>query len=290
MSNPASPLDPRTHAFRPDLADAALRATVTAARYVEPSIRQCVQGVIPLLATPDPDARQVSQIRYGEFLDVFEIRMDGFAWVQNRIDRYVGYLPSAGTLRDAIADLSWRLGALRSFVYPEPDLKSPPIDELTLGSYIQPGEKRGNFTALPGGGFVFTAHIVGAEAALTPDYAFTAGRLLNTPYLWGGRTPKGIDCSGLVQLALEMAGIESPRDSDQQREAFGQPLSRHWRDTPWKRGDLVFMKDDRGAPHVGIMTNSDHMIHATASVMSVVVEPLFDVVLRGVEILAAGRP
>ena len=105
------------------------------------------------------------------------------------------------------------------------------------------------------------------------------------PYLWGGRTPKGVDCSGLVQLALDLAGVAAPRDSDQQRQAFGQPLPNHWRDTVWRRGDLIFFPG-----HVGIMTNNEDMIHASAFDMKVVVEPLYDVVMRGSEILAAGRP
>jgi len=110
--------------------------------------------------------------------------------------------------------------------------------------------------------------------------------MLHTPYLWGGRTPRGIDCSGLVQLSLEMAGIECPRDSDQQREAFGKPLPYHWRDMPWRRGDLVFFEG-----HVGIMTGVDSLIHASAFHMEVTVEPLIDAVFgRGTDIIAMGRP
>src|SRR5262249_38403446 len=144
---------------------------------------------------------------------------DGIAWVQTRIDRYVGYILSDGVLDDTISDLSHRIQALRSFVYSEPDLKSPPVDELTLGSYVQPVEAANGFTELASGGYIFSPHIVPADELLITDYVFTAGRMLGTPYLWGGRTPKGLDCSGLTQLVLEMAGIDVPRDSDQQREA-----------------------------------------------------------------------
>jgi cell wall-associated NlpC family hydrolase len=108
--------------------------------------------------------------------------------------------------------------------------------------------------------------------------------MLHVPYLWGGRTPQGLDCSGLVQLALDIAGIDCPRDSDMQREAFGQPLPCHWRDRIWKRGDLVFFQG-----HVGLMTGATHIIHASAHDMQVVVEPLFDLVMRGHDILAAGQ-
>jgi cell wall-associated NlpC family hydrolase len=285
MTAAASP-DPRINAFRPDLADISLSNAVKAERYVEPMMRQSLTGTAPLLASPAPDAKLVSQIRYGEFIDVFEQREDGYAWVQNRADRYVGYLPPSHVLSEEIADLSARINVLRSFLYPKPDIKFPPTDELTLGSYVTIAGEEKNFFRLAGGGYVFAPHVSTAETALTPDYVFTAGRLLNTPYLWGGRTPRGIDCSGFVQLVLEMAGIECPRDSDQQREAFGKPLPHHWRDMGWKRGDLVFF-----AGHVGIMTGPTHMIHASGHHMQVVVEPLAEMVLeRGNEITAAGSP
>ncbi len=278
-------LDPRINAFRPDLADVALRESVTAEKYVEPLLRQCMRGVLPMLAEPKQDAQQISQIRYGEFLDVFETREDGFLWAQNRTDRYVGYIPDAGDWGESIAMLSNRVTALRTFVYPEPDIKAPPVDELTLGSFVSITGIKGRFLELASGGYVFESHVMATEYANTDDYVFTAGRLLHTPYLWGGRTPKGIDCSGLVQLALEMAGYDAPRDSDLQREMFGKPLEIHWRDLLWKRGDIVFFKD-----HVGFMTDTDHLIHANAHTMDVTVEPLSDIVARGNEILSYGRP
>ena len=284
MTTPS--LDPRINAFRPDLADISLSNSVKADRYVEGVMRQSLVGVSPLLAAPEENAKQVSQIRYGEFMDVFETRDDGYVWVQNRLDRYVGYLPPLNVLGEEIADLSTRINVLRTFLYPEPDIKTPPLDELTLGSYVTIAGEEKSFYRLAGGGYVYTPHVSTTEAAITPDYVFTAGRMLSTPYLWGGRTPRGIDCSGLVQLALEMAGIDCPRDSDQQREAFGKPLPRHWRDMGWKRGDLIFFKG-----HVGIMTGPDHMIHASAHHMQVIAEPLEDMVMgRGNEITAAGSP
>ena len=274
-------LDPRINAFRPDLADASLRNEIKADTYIEPVLRQSLRGVLPILDAPHPDAQQVSQIRYGEFLDVFETRDDGFIWAQNRSDRYVGYIPSDGALGDSIAMMSNRVAALRTFVYPEPNIKTPPIDELTLGSYVSLNQQHDKFVELQNGGFVFAGHIMATEFANTADYVFTAGRLLHTPYLWGGRTPKGIDCSGLVQLVLEMAGIEGPRDSDQQRETFGRPLDAHWRDHTWQRGDIVFFPG-----HVGLMTGIDHIIHANAHTMDVTVEPLADLVRRNNEIIA----
>ncbi|MER2519178.1 MAG: NlpC/P60 family protein [Bdellovibrionales bacterium] len=278
--------DPRTHAYRPDLADLSLSGIVEALRYIEPTLRQCVRGIVPLLAAPNAKAPLVSQIRYGEFIDVFETRNDGYVWVQNRTDRYVGYMPSENTMSEEIADLSSRIGILKTFVYAEPNIKSPVLDTLTLGSYVKPLQQEGKMVALLGGGYVYADHVLPASESLTSDYVFTAGRLLHTPYLWGGRSANGIDCSGLVQLALELSGRDDcPRDADQQCETYGKTLPCHWRDVAWKRGDLVFVKG-----HVGIMTGPDHIIHASGHHMQVVVEPLTDFVLgRGNEIAAAGR-
>ncbi|MDD4615805.1 MAG: NlpC/P60 family protein [Alphaproteobacteria bacterium] len=276
--------DPRINAFRPDLADIALHEQVKAETYVEPVLRQCVSGVLPMLDAPRQDAGQISQVRYGEFLDVFETREDGFLWAQNRTDRYVGYIPNAGAWGESIAMMSNRVTALCTFVYPEPDIKAPPVDELTLGSFVSIAGKTDRFLELTSGGFVFEAHVMATEYANAADYVFTAGRLLHTPYLWGGRTPKGIDCSGLVQLSLEMAGFDAPRDSDLQREAFGKPLEIHWRDMLWKRGDIVFFDG-----HVGFMADAENLIHANVHTMDVTVETLLDVVSRGSEIVAYGR-
>lgn len=278
-------LDPRVNAFRPDLADASLRAFVKAKTYAEPSLYQCVRGVVPLWKTPQEDAVRVSEIRYGEFLDVLELRDDGYAWVQNRNDRYVGYIDAEGTLSQTIAAMMNRISAMATFVYVEPDVKSSVLDRLTLGSFVSLDGEAGNFYPLASGGYVFKDHVAPADEVLCRDYVFTAGQLLNAPYLWGGRTPLGVDCSGLVQLVLDLAGIDSPRDSDQQRELFGHPLPCHWRDVMWKRGDLIFFED-----HVGIMADADHLIHASPERMLVAVEPLAQVVDEGRKMIAAGHP
>lgn len=290
LMNEKMKLDPRINAFRPDLADLSLKAFVEAQAYVEPAIHQCIRGVVPVFKEPNDKTGRVTEIRYGEFVDVFETRDDGFIWLQNRNDRYVGYIRGEGVLNVSIAAMMNRVVVPYTFVYAQPSMKSEVLDTLTLGSFVSLDGEAGDFYPLASGGFVFKKHVVPTDEAQTQDYVFTAGQLLGVPYLWGGRTPLGIDCSGLVQLALDMAGIDCPRDSDQQRELFGHPLPSHWRDIVWKRGDIVFLRDAGGSSHVGIMTSHEHIIHAIAHTMQVTVEPLRDVIDRGYEILSAGRP
>ncbi len=278
-------LDPRVNAFRPDLADVSLRAFVKAKRYAEPSLYQCVRGIVPLWAAPSPDAARLSEIRYGEFLDVLELRDDGFAWAQNRNDRCVGYIDAEGTLSQTIAAMMNRVSALATFVYIQPDLKSSVLDRLTLGSFVSLDGEAGNFYPLASGGFVFKGHVAPADEVLCRDYVFTAGQLLGAPYLWGGRSPLGFDATGFVQFVLDVAGIDSPRYLDQQRELFGHPLPCHWKDVMWRRGDLVFFED-----HVGIMASCDHLVHASLERMLVIAEPLAQVVDSGRKIVAAGHP
>lgn len=281
------PLDPLTNAFRPDLADASLRPFVTAKKFVEPSLRQCVRGVALLLQFPDAAAPRISEIRYGEFVDVFEERKDGFAWVQNRNDHMVGYVSAKGAFNEAIAALVNRINVPHTFVYARPDHKAPVLDRLTLGSYVSLAGEEGAFYPLASGGYIFQKHVAPSDEVYCPDYVFTAGQMRGVPFLTGGRTPLGFDAEGLVQLALDLAGIDAPRTYAQQRGLFGQPLPCHWRDIVWKRGDLVFFDNPS---HVGIMTGATHIICADPEAMQVTVEPLDDLIKRGYTIACAGHP
>ena len=280
-------IDPRFHACRPDLADLSLKPFVKAKKFVEPWLYQCIRGVVPLYEQADTASRRLSEVRYGEFVDVFEQRKDGFAWVQSRTDRFVGYIPMKDALDQSIAALMNRVCVLHTFVYDKPDRAAPVIDRLTLGSYVSLDGDADDFYPLASGGYIFKRHVAPSDEVECLDYVFTAGQLLGVPYLTGGRTPMGVDVSGLVHFALELAGYETPRALDQQREMFGRPLPCHWRDVVWNRGDLVFF----GTPfHVGIMTSRDHIIHADEERMMVTVEPLEQMIRRGYQIIAAGRP
>ncbi|MEH3117937.1 MAG: C40 family peptidase [Methylorubrum populi] len=262
--------DPRLPPARPDLADLRLRRIVAAERYVAGEPARVVVPSAPLRRAPSAEAGLDTEAVMGDAVTVFETR-DGFAWVQIDRDRYVGYLPAAA-LGPADPAPTHRVAALRTFVYPAPDLKRPHLAHLGLGAAFAAEVREGAYWRLARGGYVFAGHAAPLGAA-EPDFAATAERLVGTPYLWGGRTSLGLDCSGLVQLCLETAGRACPRDADQQERALGETLPPGL--DGLRRGDLVFWKG-----HVGLMLDADRLIHANGHHMAVAVEPLREAVER----------
>lgn len=262
--------DPRVTPARPDLADIRLRGVVEAERFVEGVRRRVAVPSAPLRRTPRPDAGLDTEVLMGEPVTLYEER-GGFAFVQLERDGYVGYLPE-GVLRPADPAPTHRITALRTFLYPAPNMKRPNLGHLSLGAGIAVAERDGDFLRLASGAFVFAGHAA-EQARREPDFAGTAERLVGTPYLWGGRTSLGLDCSGLVQLALSMAGLPCPRDADQQERSLGAPLPLEL--DGLRRGDLIFWKG-----HVGLMLDADRLIHANGHHMAVTVEPLRGAVER----------
>jgi len=275
--------DPRRHAYREDLAAASLRDHVKAPRYVAGEQRQLDVPVLPLRREPRFDATLDTEALFGETLTLLDER-EGWAWVQLARDGYVGYMPSEG-LSLAVRTPTHKVAALRTYVYPEPDFKRPPLVLLSMNALLSGGAAEGKFLALESGGFVVAAHTRRVDETAADPVA-VALRFVGTPYLWGGRTSLGLDCSGLVQLANEAAGVPCPRDADMQAAEIGRPLDPN---AALTRGDLVFWDG-----HVGIMTNAADMLHASAEHMAVVVEPLAEAKARiaasGSEFLGVRRP
>ncbi len=259
---PPARFDPRVTPVRPDLAAASLRGLVEAPDFTEGAPVEIVEATAPLRRAPDPSAPLETEALFGETATMFD-ESEGWAWVQLDRDGYVGYLPSAALGPPSAP--SHRVSALMSPVYPGPSIKLPPMMALPFGARVQVERRDGDFAVLTGGRFLWARHLDEA-GAVEPDFAAVAERFLNAPYLWGGRTSGGIDCSALVQTALAAAGVTAPRDSDMQEALLGAPVSP---DAALMRGDLLFWKG-----HVGIMRDAETLLHASGWHMAVVSEPL----------------
>jgi cell wall-associated NlpC family hydrolase len=278
--------DPRRHAYRAGLAAESLRGRVEAPRYIKGEPRQVEVPALPLRREPRFDAMLDSEALFGETVTLFD-ESEGWAWVQIARDGYVGYMPSEG-LNAAVTTPTHRVAALRTYVYASPDIKTPPLGLLSLNALLQVAGNDGRFLALKSGGFVIAEHARKLDEPAR-DFVDVALAFRGTPYLWGGRTSLGVDCSGLVQLAGEAAGLPCPRDADMQANEVGHPLD--WRSGALlDRGDLVFWDG-----HVGIMTGPQDLVHASAYQMMVVEEPLAEARARiaaskGDEIIGVRRP
>ena len=266
-AHPARPArDPRLTAARPDLADERLRGEVEALRYVAGEARAVAWPVAPLRREPRPDAPLDTEALMGEPATLFDAR-EGWAWVQLRRDGYVGYLPDEA-LAERPEPPTHRVTALRTFVYAGPSLKAQVLSHLGLGAEVWVTGASGEYSALATGGYAWTGHLAPPDQAET-DFVAVAERLVGTPYLWGGKSTLGLDCSGLVQLALAMTGVPAPRDTDMQQAVLGRPVASAPGLSGLARGDLIFWRG-----HVGLMQDGTRLLHANGHHMAVASEPL----------------
>ncbi len=265
-------LDRRVHAARGDLADLSLAGTLFSAHYARAVALTCVAPGTPLLAAASPTAEAVSELLRGEIFHALDVTTD-WAWGFCGHDGYVGYIRRDAL--DAEERPTHRITALTAPLFSAPDIKSTIADYWPLGAKFA-GDMDGAFAACAEG-FVHMRHIEPIDTPVS-DWVAVAEGHLGKPYVWGGRGHRGIDCSGLVQVALGRAGLSVPRDTDLQCEGIGTPIDS---DAKLERGDLIFFPG-----HVGIMTDGSTLLHANAYWMAVVKEPLADVVAR----LAADHP
>jgi cell wall-associated NlpC family hydrolase len=254
--------DPRLTAARPDLAASHLKGKIAAAAYAEGRTLQVSRGVIGLYASPAEHAGQQTQLLLGENFTVYEEK-DGWVWGQAESDGYVGYAWAENFATPQPA--THRVIALGTPLLFAPDVKQGTREILPLNAKLSVAATGERFARLSNGFYISAAHLRPLDFAVS-DWVSVAERFLEAPYVWGGKTFAGIDCSGLVQTSLEAGGIRAPRDTDMMEAGIGEPLPL---DAPLRRGDLIFWKG-----HVGIMLDAERLIHANGFWMQVSIEPL----------------
>jgi cell wall-associated NlpC family hydrolase len=268
--------DRRTTPARPDLAAEHLRGKVVSTRFVQGNELEVRDAQAPLRREPSPDALLDTEALHGERVTVYEENGEGWCWGQLNSDGYVGWVP-ANALRQPGPLPTHRVAALRTFVFPGPSIKAPPVDALSLGSRVavkpQQRDGSGELTDLVSGLCIPTRHLAPIEST-EPDFVAVAERFVGVPYLWGGKTSLGLDCSGLVQVALNASGIACPRDSDMQERALGVPLPPGDL-ADLRRGDLIFWTG-----HVAIVRDERSILHANAFHMAVAIEPTGEALRR----------
>lgn len=233
---------------------------------------QVTAGVTAIRAAPEPDGEMVTQALHGETVRVYREQGE-FAEVQLVRDRYTGWALMEA-LSAPVIETTHRVTALRTYVFSEPDLKSAPRFLISLNSEVAVQGSENGFSNCVRAGWVFDGHLAPRDR-FESDPAAVAGRFLGTPYLWGGCESLGVDCTGLTRAAFAACGVTLPRDSDMQFDWCGDAVDDWQQPGRLRRGDLVFWKG-----HVGIMMDSEQLIHANAFHMATAIEPLSGAVAR----------
>lgn len=260
--------DARTTAARPDLAARWLEGLVPAARYVDAQPMVCASPVSGIRGGPSDTSEQHDQLLFGEVFHALEIQGD-WAWGQAPRDGYVGWVRAADLAPNGPAP-THRIAATLAHAYAEPDVRSPAAGPFVLGSLVAEAAREGRFLKGAGAGW-FVLEALSPIGRFETDPVAVAERLSGAPYLWGGRSSLGVDCSGLIQQALYACGRACPRDSDQQARGLGRPI----RPDEFGRGDLVFWRG-----HVALGLSPDRVLHANSAAMAVSVDALDEVLAR----------
>jgi len=277
--------DPRLTPARPDLAAKYLEGRIAAKRFVTGEEFEISDAIAPLRGEPSSDAMLLTQALMGERVTIYDRNGEGFAWGQLNSDGYVGWLPDRA-LAKPIGKPTHKITALRTFAFPGPSIKLPPVDTLVMGAAVTVIRDDGVFAVTRDGWYLPRRH-VGPIDHHADDFVAVAEQFAGTPYLWGGKSSFGIDCSGLVQVSLNAAGIGCPRDSDMQQDGLGRALDAA-ESKKLRRGDLLFWNG-----HVAIARDAGTIVHANAHHMATVIENTSEAIARikvaGSEITAIKR-
>ncbi len=258
--------DPRLTPARDDIAAQHLRGEIMAERYVSGTDFQVVESAAPVREKPRSDSALLTQALFGEVVTVYD-ECEGWVWGQLKGDGYVGYMP-LHALSPRLSQPSHRVSILRTYVYPEPNIKSPPLDLLSLNSQLCVVHSNDGFNQLETGGFIYSAHTRTMDD-FDPDFVTVAEAFVGTPYLWGGKTSLGLDCSGLVQLSFAACGKSVRRDTDMMREQLGTEIPLTSDLSGLQRGDIIFWQG-----HIAVLCDETNIVHANGYHMATVIEPL----------------
>jgi hypothetical protein len=257
-------VDRRLTPARPDLAAAHLKGAVDAPRYAQGVKYSIGVGRAALCVEPTFGSAQDSELLFGEVFTVYE--EGDWLWGQAENDRYVGYIFELGARPLFTTDAS--VSVLMAPVFSAPDLKTAVQDFLPLNARVPVLERQGDYVRIGEYQYVHQRHL---EPLAEKDFVAIAERFVGVPYVWGGKTAAGLDCSGLIQTALQAVGKAAPRDTDMMEKALGEAV----RIEDAKRGDLVFWKG-----HMGVMLDAKRLLHANAFHMVVAAEPLAEAAAR----------
>jgi cell wall-associated NlpC family hydrolase len=277
--------DPRLTPARPDLAAKYLEGKIEAARFVAGEAFEISDAIAPLRSEPCSDAMLLTQALKGERVTIYDRNGEGWAWGQLNSDGYVGWLPDRALAKPGAAP-THKITSLRTFAFPGPSIKLPPVEALPMGATVTVAREDGAFAVTRDGWYLPLPHL-GSLDHYEQDFVSVAERFAGTPYLWGGKSSLGIDCSGLVQVALNAAGTGCPRDSDMQQDGLGRALDTA-ESNRLARGDLIFWNG-----HAAIVRDADTIVHCNAHHMATAIENTRGAIARikaaGSEVMAIKR-
>jgi hypothetical protein len=246
------------------------------------TLSSVVSPIASLYSEPRARISKDTELLFGHNFKIYEIK-NGFAYGQaaainenSTCPGYVGFIPK-NDLGTFTTQANYIVTALRAPVFDDANIKSPINKTLSMGSLIYSGHILDDFIRTERDDYIHRAHVMKiSDTPKVSDFTSVAEKHLGLPYIWGGISTVGLDCSGLVLSSLRAVGSDSPRDTDMMEKKLGSflPIQKN----NFSRGDLVFWKG-----HVGIMVSNTDIIHANAFYMSVTIEPLSVVIDRSLE-------